>query len=285
MNPSDKKVAGRSLLAADHLGLAEIQKKQLLISNLNAIVHGDPDRVHEHAKLLRDYKLIASKRGFVSYLGYYKDRPVLITTSGMGAGSAAIVFEELIEHRVRNILRVGTCGSYREDIRPGDIVIPTEVLLEGPSLRYIFPDYLRNRELDSRIDWLYVKDGFYFVKGFQSMYGILRESIVRVLEEMGVSSIGYHLGPIHDKDVLHAWREEYSMNAKALAEIKNKVRALTIATDMESGALYTIARMRGIVAGSLLVVVDFFADEETRRRQLESMKIAYRTSLEAISMI
>jgi uridine phosphorylase len=286
MSSSDKIAVINSLLAADHMGLLEARKKGLFTLDISkAIVHGNPDRVHEHAKLLRDYRLIALKRGFVSYLGYYKGEPLIITSSGMGAGSAAIVFEELIEHGISKIIRVGTCGSYREYIRPGDIVIPTEVLLDGPSLRYIFPDYLRDRELNIKINWLYVKDGFYFVKGFENVFEVLKKSVEKTLKEMGGLSINYHLSPIHDKDVLHAWRERYSMNTEALAQIKNKIKNLTIATDMESGVLFTIAHMRDIMAGSILVTVDFFADEEVKQKQMKGIEIAYRASLEAISMI
>jgi len=275
-----------SLLIADHLGLLEARKKGLFTPGISrAIVHGNPDRVHEHAKLLRDHKVIALKRGFVSYLGYYRDEPLIITTSGMGAGSAAIVFEELIEHGINKVIRVGTCGSYRDYVKPGDIVIPTDVLLDGPVLRYIFPDYLRSRELSVKSDWLYVKESFYFVRGFEKVSETLKKSVEKVLKESKSSSINYHVGPIHDKDILHAWRERYSMNAEVLVKVKNKIRGLTIATDMESGALFTIARMRDVMAGSILVVVDFFADEEVKRKQKESMEVAYRASLEAILTI
>jgi uridine phosphorylase len=275
-----------SLLIADHLGLLEARRKGLFPPSVSrAIIHGNPDRVHEHAKLLKDPKVVALKRGFVSYLGHYGGEPLIIASSGMGAGSAAIVFEELFEHGINKVIRVGTCGSYRDYIRPGDIVVPTDVLLESPVLRYIFPDYLRKRELGVEFDWLHVKEGFYFVKGFEKVINAIRESIEKALRELKDSTIKYHVGPIHDKDILHAWRERYSMNPEGLVKIKSKIRNLTIATDMESGALFTIAHMRNAIAGSMLVVVDFSAGEEIKRREKEGMEIAYKASLEAILAI
>lgn len=275
-----------SLVVADHLGLLEAKKNVMFRYTEKAIVHGNPDRVHEHAKLMENHWLVASKRGFVSYYGYYKKEPILITTSGMGTGSAAIVFEELVEHGINKILRVGTCGYYRDYIKPGDIVIPTEILLEGPSLRYIFPDYLREREISTEISWLYVREGFYFVKGFEKFVEILVESVENVLDEYKEKlSIRYYVGPLHDKDVLHAWREKYSLNPETLMRIKNKVTNLTIATDMESGALFTIGHIRNTIVGSILVAVDFHANKDTMERQRKGMEIAYKASLEAISRI
>jgi len=280
---SKRGVIAGSLLVADHLGLLEARAKELFPPGVSrAIVHGNPDRVHEHAKLLSSPRVIASKRGFVSYLGFYKGESLIITSSGMGAGSAAIAFEELVEHGVSKVIRIGTCGSYRDYIRPGDIVIPTDVLLDGPVLRYIFPDYLRSREPDVGVDWLYVREGFYFVKGFERVVDAIKRSIEKALSEHGNPPISYYVGPIHDKDILHAWREEYSMRAETLTRVKSKVKSLTIATDMESGALFTIARMRGAIAGSILVAVDFSADEKTKEREKRGMEVAYRASIEAI---
>ncbi|MEM3964372.1 MAG: hypothetical protein QW584_01445 [Thermofilaceae archaeon] len=270
-----------SLLPADHLGLLEAIKQGTL-SKLpsKAVVHGNPDRVEIHASYLREPRLVARKRGFVSYVGYYDGELVLITSSGMGAGSASIAFEELIELGVNTIIRVGTCGSYRSYIKPGDLIIPTEVLLESPVLRYIFPDYLRKRNSLANVDWLHYKEELIFVKGFKSIYTLISEFVEKTLRlNKWNYEHRYYTGPIHDKDILHAWRSEYSLNPMELHEIKANVRKHTIGTDMETGSLFVIAHMRGAQAGAILVVVDFNADNETMKAQDEAMNVAYIASL------
>ncbi len=277
----------QSLLRADHLGLLRARLINAFSSNIKkAIVHGNPDRVEVHASLLKEPMLVAKKRGFVSYVGFIGDEPVLITSCGMGAGSAAIAVEELAELGIKRIIRVGTCGSYREEIRPGDIVVPTEVLVDSPALRYIYSDYLRERPLRQDLPWLQVLEGFYFVKGFENVSTRLLEAAKDVLAEFRADQVHkvFH-GPIHDKDILHAWREQYSADRENLLRIKSIVKKLTIATDMESGTLFTLAHLRGIQAGSILVVVDFFGDDKVVHAQDEALELVYKISLKAIKKI
>lgn len=276
-------VRTRSLLQADHLGLVKALNDGLLDKvPRKAIVHGNPDRVEIHASYLKGSKLVAKKRGFVSYLGYLDNEPILITSSGMGAGSASIAFEELIELGVNIIIRVGTCGSYRDYIGPGDLVVATDALLESPVLRYIFPDYLRKRDSAENLSWLYQKDGFWFVSGFPEVYSAIEESVEEILSMRSYNWIyehKYYVGSIHDKDILHAWRSDYNLNYVGMEEMRGKVRKYTIATDMETGSLLTISRIRGARGGSVLVVVDFHADQEAIKKQDEAMNIAYIASL------
>ncbi|MEM3872213.1 MAG: hypothetical protein QXE05_06610, partial [Nitrososphaeria archaeon] len=117
-------------MLGDHLGLIGALKKGVLSRDFKkAIVHGNPDRVREHAKYLKDARLVAIKRGFVTYVGEYNGTKVMISSIGMGSGSASIAIEELIEFGVERIIRVGTCGGYLKEIRPGDIIIPTASLI------------------------------------------------------------------------------------------------------------------------------------------------------------
>ena len=60
------------------------------------IVAGDPARVEQVSGMLKDAKLVNTNRGFITYTGYYKDVPITVATHGIGAPSAAIVFEELV---------------------------------------------------------------------------------------------------------------------------------------------------------------------------------------------
>ena len=251
-----------------------------------AVIHGNPDRVVEQAGLLDDSRLVADKRGFVTYTGKYDGVEVLISSTGMGTGSAAIAIEELRDLGIDRMIRVGTCGAYVKDAMPGDIVIPTEALIDGPALRYFAPDYLRSLPSSKLPRWARVKRGFIFVEGFREVSERLTDALGEETRCSGWElSHRFFTGPVHDKDVLHAWRAECSLRPSELEKLKSRVRKLTVATDMETGTLFTVSHMRGMKSGSILTVVDFAADEEKVRAQNEGLRIAYKTSLKAIASL
>jgi uridine phosphorylase len=268
-------------MLGDHLGLKEALDKGFISKDVKrAIVHGNPDRVSEQAKLLKGAKLVAKKRGFITYVGEYNSAKIMISSTGMGSASASIAIEELIEFGIEKIIRVGTCGGYLNEIKPGDLVVPTATLIETPVLRYLYPNYMHEKMLDMP-KWMFLKDGFIFVEGFKEVY----DKIIENLEIELKNQAGHHyfVGPVHDKDILHAWRPEYNRMPNELILLKNKIKQLTIATDMETGSLYTISHLRGVKSGSLLVVVDFFADQKTIGIQNNALNIAYNVSLKAIT--
>jgi uridine phosphorylase len=60
---------------------------------------------------------------------------------------------------------------------------------------------------------------------------------------------------------------------------------MAIATDMETGALFTISHLRKMKSSSILTAVDFSADQEKVRAQNEALQIAYRASLTALTRL
>lgn len=89
------------------------------------LMPGDPNRAHYIAsKYLKDAKLVNRVRGELAYTGTYKDVPVTIFSSGMGIGSMGIYSYELFnDYGVEKIIRIGTAGSYKEDLKVYDIVV------------------------------------------------------------------------------------------------------------------------------------------------------------------
>ena len=58
------------------------------------------------------------------YTGTYKGKRVSVQGTGMGVPSISIYVNELIrEYGVKNLIRVGSAGSYQEDVKVRDIVI------------------------------------------------------------------------------------------------------------------------------------------------------------------
>lgn len=63
-------------------------------------------------------------RGMLGYTGTYKGVPVSVMGTGMGMPSMGIYSWELItEYDVQNLIRIGTAGSFHEDIKIKDLVI------------------------------------------------------------------------------------------------------------------------------------------------------------------
>lgn len=63
-------------------------------------------------------------RNMFGYTGTYKGVPVSVQGTGMGMPSMGIYSWELItEYGVENLIRVGTAGSFQEDIKIGDLIM------------------------------------------------------------------------------------------------------------------------------------------------------------------
>jgi len=89
------------------------------------LLPGDPMRAKWIAEtFLEDVFCYNKVRGMLGYTGYYKGKRVSVQGTGMGIPSALIYFHELInEYEVKNLIRVGSAGSYQKDINIRDIVI------------------------------------------------------------------------------------------------------------------------------------------------------------------
>ena len=89
------------------------------------LLPGDPMRAKWIAEtFLKDTFLYNDVRGMYGYTGTYNGKRVSVQGTGMGIPSALIYCHELInEYGVKNLIRVGSAGSYQEDVKLRDIVI------------------------------------------------------------------------------------------------------------------------------------------------------------------
>lgn len=89
------------------------------------LLPGDPLRAKYIAEnYLTSPKLYNEIRGMLGYTGTYKGVPVSVQGTGMGMPSMGIYSWELItEYHVQNLIRIGTAGSFHEDIKIKDIVL------------------------------------------------------------------------------------------------------------------------------------------------------------------
>ena len=89
------------------------------------LLPGDPLRAKWIAEtFLEDPICYNEVRGMLGFTGTYKGQPVSVQGTGMGIPSTLIYCHELInDYGVKNLIRVGSAGSYQKDINLRDIVI------------------------------------------------------------------------------------------------------------------------------------------------------------------
>jgi purine-nucleoside phosphorylase len=89
------------------------------------LLPGDPLRAKFIAEnFLKDIVCYNDVRGMYGFTGTYKGKKVSVQGTGMGIPSISIYVNELIQsYGVKNLIRVGTCGSFQESVKVRDIVI------------------------------------------------------------------------------------------------------------------------------------------------------------------
>jgi purine-nucleoside phosphorylase len=89
------------------------------------LIPGDPLRAKFVAdNMLKDAECYTEVRGMYGYTGTYNGKRVSIQGGGMGMASTSIYVNELIsEYGVKNLIRVGTCGSVQKDMKLGQVLL------------------------------------------------------------------------------------------------------------------------------------------------------------------
>ena len=89
------------------------------------IMPGDPLRAKYIAEtFLEDSRCVTSVRNMLGFTGHYQGKPVSVMGSGMGVPSISIYATELYkDFGVESIIRVGSCGAVRDDIKLRDVII------------------------------------------------------------------------------------------------------------------------------------------------------------------
>ncbi|MBT4414397.1 MAG: purine-nucleoside phosphorylase [Polaribacter sp.] len=89
------------------------------------LLPGDPMRAKWIAEtFLEDSFQYNDVRGMLGFTGTYKGKKISIQGTGMGIPSTLIYCHELInEFGVKNLIRVGSAGSYQKEVKIRDIVL------------------------------------------------------------------------------------------------------------------------------------------------------------------
>jgi len=200
------------------------------------LLPGDPGRVKLIASYWDESKLIASNREYVTYTGIYKGTPISCTSTGIGCPSTSIAMEELARCGATTFLRVGTCGTFQDHIQNGDMAIfDSAMRLDGASKLYAPIEYPAVASHD------------------------VVSACVKALEELGLKA---HIGTTRSADTFYAGHEKpgSSFNDYWQSSWKHHFEDLKrlniIAAEMEASVIFVLARIWGLRAGGISVVMD-----------------------------
>ncbi len=188
------------------------------------LMPGDPLRAKYIAeKFLSDAKLINTVRNMFGYTGTYKGVRITVMGSGMGMPSMSIYAYELIHfYGVKEIIRIGSAGSFNPSVKIRDIVVATEA-------RTISTFAFSHYKIDKNIEY-----------ASTALVDDIKSSI---------SNERVHFGPILTGDVFDVYT--------GVDHVLNRLNFTTVlAGEMETFALFLIGKMEGIETASMLTIVD-----------------------------
>jgi len=109
------------------------------------LLPGDPLRAKYIAEtFLEDVVQYNNVRGMLGFTGIYKGKRVSVQGTGMGVPSIGIYTHELInEYGCKNLIRIGTAGSFQENVKIRDVVIAMAASTDSAinKLRFNGADY------------------------------------------------------------------------------------------------------------------------------------------------
>lgn len=201
-----------------------------------ALLSGDPERAKLIAQsYLQDVRLLSESRGLHCYIGSLSNgTTILSATSGMGASSLSIVVNELVQLGMRQIIRIGTCGSISAHVLVGSIVISRAALCRQGAANDIAP-----------VEYPAAADPF------------LTVALVNAARKLEVT---HHLGITASVDTFYEGQERTtSANPnlmRSLDGITEEYRRLNILNyEMECGTLFKMAGVYNFAAACVCGVV------------------------------
>ncbi|NRN28420.1 purine-nucleoside phosphorylase [Photorhabdus heterorhabditis] len=107
------------------------------------LMPGDPLRAKYIAEtFLENVRQVNDVRGMLGFTGTYKGRPISVMGHGMGIPSCSIYAKELItDFGAKVLIRVGSCGSVRQDVQLRDVIIAMGACTDSKVNRIRFKDH------------------------------------------------------------------------------------------------------------------------------------------------
>lgn len=195
------------------------------------LLPGDPLRAKFIAETyLEKPQQFNQVRNMFGYTGLYKGQRVSVMGTGMGMPSHSIYVNELLrDYGVKKLIRVGTCGSLREDIKLRDLVLAISACTDSNVNRIRF----RGMDYAPSASWS------------------LLSRAHALAEAKGLSA---RVGPILSSDSFYGEDPE---------QWKLWARFGVLAVEMEAAELYTLAAKFGADALAILTISDSLVTGET----------------------
>lgn len=195
------------------------------------ILTGDPKRVELFASKLQNPIKNGENREFITYTGFYKNKKITISSTGIGGPSAAIAMEELISLGVTHFIRVGTCGGIDQKVKGGDAVIAmSAVRQEGLTREYAPLAYPATADFE------------------------ITKALSDSVKNLNLTA---HVGVVQSKDSFYSQHSPNSMPVSTM--LNNDWQAYkklgVLASEMEIAALFVVAATRNVKCGAILNVL------------------------------
>ena len=202
------------------------------------LLPGDPGRTEKIASYFDEAKEIAFNREYRTFTGSitgYDGKKIKISTTstGIGCPSTAICVEELIKIGADTFIRVGTAGSLQRSVDIGHVVVSTAAIREeGTSRQYIPLSYPAVANLE------------------------VTNALVEAAKKLKIKA---HAGIVHCKDAFYI--ESAPGDPELPLQEYNEMlwkaweRGNTLATSMESAALFVVSSIKKVYAGEILAII------------------------------
>ncbi|GLT19684.1 purine nucleoside phosphorylase DeoD-type 2 [Vibrio zhanjiangensis] len=217
------------------------------------LMPGDPLRAKFIAEnFLDDAKQVCDVRNMFGYTGSYKGHRISVMGHGMGIPSCSIYVHELIaEYGVKNIIRIGSCGAVRDDVKLMDIVIGMGASTDSRVNRIRFNDH----------DFAAIAD-----------FDLLEEAVSQARSQ----NVSVKVGNVFSADLFYTPESD-------IFEKMDKLGILGV--DMEAAGIYGVAAEQGARALAILTVSDHIirgeklSSEERQESFKDMMMVALETAI------
>lgn len=186
-----------------------------------AILPGDPKRAERIAQHLENVEDLGMSREYRSLVGTYRGARILAMSTGMGGVSTGIAVEELKNIGVTHAIRIGTCGALQPDIASGELLLAIGAVRDDGTSR------------------AYVREGYPAVPD--------TELLLTLSESVRALSFPHRLG------IVRSHESFYIDDIDAINAYWSGKGVL--GSDMETAALLTVGRLRGLKCASVLNTV------------------------------
>ncbi|MEW6992754.1 purine-nucleoside phosphorylase [Colwelliaceae bacterium MEBiC 14330] len=216
------------------------------------LMPGDPLRAKFIAEnFLDNAQCITQVRNMLGYTGTYQGKRISVMGSGMGIPSVSIYATELYkDYGVEKIIRIGSCGAVRDDIKIRDIVIGMAASTDSNV----------NRQRMHNVDFAACAD-----------FSLLK-SVVDTAEKMAKK---VHVGNIFTADLFYTPQPEMFASMEKYG---------ILAVEMEAAGLYGVAAEYGKKALTVLTVSDHIktGEQTTAAERETTFKDMMELTLESI---